>query len=124
GDWSSDVCSSDLQLGVGIHPSSVASRPKPRFRGTLEICLEQFRISLHTCHDCLLRAPLLCAPAFQTRLRLKMLVTIFAGVRRRELRTNHQRQSACNFATLAVCISSAEPPPCRVAGAMPTVNLF
>ena len=49
------------------------------FRGTLEICLEQLRISLHACHDSLLRAPLPCAPALQTRLRFKMLVTIFAG---------------------------------------------
>src|SRR2546421_9673220 len=38
------------------------------------------------------------------------------GVRRRELRTNH---SGNLFATLAVSILSAEPPPCRAAGAMP-----
>jgi hypothetical protein len=79
-----------------------ASRPKPRFRGTLEICLEQLRISLHACHDSLLRAPLLCAPALQTLLRFKMLVTIFAGS---ETFVSFAQITSGNlFATLAVCI--------------------
>jgi hypothetical protein len=35
------------QLRVGIHPSSVASRPKPRFRTTLEVGFEEMGSNEH-----------------------------------------------------------------------------